>query len=100
MAARAVGARKLLAAALSKRYGVPVVSYDQYLKEKDSGVEFRELTDNEIFGFNHPMERSAGCDAELDTMIDPPQPPKNDICCGRTAPRAQEEATTEDKGYI
>ena len=89
MATRAVGARKLLAAALSESIGAPVVTYDQYLQEKDSGrVQFQELSENEIFGFSHPRE---GSDAEPDTMMDPPQL----FSCGRTAPRAQEE----DKGY-
>ena len=93
MAARAVDAGKLLAAALSKRIGAPVVTYNQYLKEKDSGVQFQKLSENEMFGFSHPRERSAGSDAEPDTMIDPCQPSKNGLCSGRTAPRAQEEAT-------
>ena len=75
MAARALGARKLLVAALSKRFGAPVVTYAQYLQEKDSGVEFRELTENEIFGFSQPGHHS-----------------------GRTAPRAQEELETTE-GY-
>ena len=92
MATRAVGARKLLAAALSESIGAPVVTYDEYLREKDSGrVQFQELSENEIFGFSHPRERSAGSDAEPDTMMDPPQL----FSCGRTAPPAQEE----DKGY-
>ena len=68
-------AGKLLAAALSESIGAPVVTYDQYLKEKDSGVQFQELTDNEIFGFSHPRERSsAGSDAKPHTTIDPRQP--------------------------
>ena len=78
-----MGAGKLLAAALSERIGAPVVPYDQYLREKDSGrVQFQELSENEIFGFSHPREGSAGSDAEPDTMMDPPQ----FFSFGRTAP--------------
>ena len=40
MAAKRVGAGKLLASALSDRLGCTVVTFDQFLKEKDSGVEF------------------------------------------------------------
>ena len=79
MAARAVGARKLLAAALSKSIGAPVVTYDEYLQEKDSGVQFQELTNNEIFGLSHPN-----------------QPGHHS---GRTAPRAQEEELETTEGY-
>lgn len=52
MAARQVGAGKLLASALSARLGCTVLTYEDYLKEKDSGGEFRELSINEIFGFD------------------------------------------------
>jgi hypothetical protein len=52
MAARRVGAGKLLAAALSARLDCTVLTYDQYQKEKDSGEEFRELCVNDIFGFS------------------------------------------------
>ena len=71
-----MGAGKLLAAALSESVGAPVVTYDEYLREKDrSRVQFRELSENEIFGFSHPRERySAGSDAKPHTTIDPRQP--------------------------
>ena len=53
MAERAVGAGKLLAAALSESTSVTVVTYDEYLREKDSGrVQFQELGINEIFGYS------------------------------------------------
>ena len=75
MVARAVSVRKLLAAAHSKRIGAPVVTYDQYLQEKDSGVQFQELSENEIFRFSHPREgSSAGSDAKPHTTNDPRQP--------------------------
>ena len=58
MAARALGAGKLLAAALSESTGVPVVTYDEYLREKDSGrVQFQELGIKEIFGYSRIPSR-------------------------------------------
>ena len=50
MAAKRVGAGKLLASALSDRLGRAVVTYDQFLKEKDSGVEFEEIGVRQVFG--------------------------------------------------
>ena len=52
MAAKRVGAGRLLASALSARMESPVLTYDQYLQKKDSGVEFQELGISQIFGFS------------------------------------------------
>ena len=52
MAARAVGAGKLLAAALSESTSVPVVTYDEYLQKDGGRVQFQELGIKEIFGYS------------------------------------------------